>query len=200
MTRYGPTFLLLCSTESFIKSSTNLHIYWSTSNVSKYIAKLWTNGHYHDLYLNECDAYGTLSGESLLALCKEGTYTNTSKNVCASVKILKCETHDDENVKVGVNDYLIKKIDVNIKQCRKIDEFVKTGDLIKVVGYKKLKASMIVRCTINDETQAKDYIATYWLKQTLNDYLKNNTKHLNLMVGTFKTTPQKQKALLYVEG
>ena len=59
---------------------------------------------------------------------------------------------------------------------------------------------MIVRCTINDETHANDYIATYWLKQLITEYLKNTTKHLNQMVGTFKSTQQKQNALLYIEG
>ena len=199
-TRYGDSFLLACSNDNKLTSSSNLYIYWSTSNVNAYINKVLSSGHFKQLDVNGLVVYGSVSGCSLFKLCKEGTFTNASKNVCAKVKILNCTTHDDENVKVSVKDYQIQKIDVNIKQCRKIDEFVKAGDLIKVIGYKTLKASMIVRCTINDETQAKDYIATYWLKQLINDYLKNNTKHLNLMVGTFKTTPQKQKALLYIEG
>ena len=59
---------------------------------------------------------------------------------------------------------------------------------------------MIVRCAINDEIETKDYVASYRLKQVIINYLKNNTKHLNLIVGTFKTTLQKQKALLFIEG
>ena len=89
---------------------------------------------------------------------------NASKHLCAKVKILNCITNDKENVKVSVNDYVIKKIDANIKQCRKIDEFVEAGDLAKIIGYKTLNACMLVICTINYETDAKDYVATYLLK------------------------------------
>ena len=151
--------------------------------------------HFKQLDINALVVYGSVSGCSLFKLCKEGAFTNASKNLCSNVNILNFSTHDEENVNISVNDYIINTIDANIKQCRKIDELIKAGDLIKVIGYKSLKASMLIRCTINstsiinDETQAKDYIATYWLKQLITKYLENNTKHINLMVEKFKTTP-----------
>ena len=58
---------------------------------------------------------------------------NASKYLGDNVKILNCTTNNKEDVKAAVKDYLIKKIDANIKQCHKLDEFVKTGDLIKVI-------------------------------------------------------------------
>ena len=199
-TKYGDSFLLACSGDEKISSASSIYIYWSPSNITAYINKVLSNGRFKQLDIKGLVVYGSVSGCSLFKLCKEGTFMNASKHLSANVKIINCTTNNKENVKVTVNDYLIKKIEANIKQCRKIDEFAKTGDLVKVIGYKTLKASMIVRCTINDETEAKDYVASYWLKQVLINYLKNNTKHLNLIVGTFKTTPQKQKALLYIEG
>ena len=118
--------------------------------------------------------------------------------MCAKVIVKGTTGNKEEDISRDKNSMEILE-GVNIKQCTKIDDAVKEGDIIKVTGFRKLKSSLIIKCGINDG-EPNNYVCTYWLKQIILDRIGDNetTNNLNAIVGVSKTTPQKQKALLYV--
>ena len=118
--------------------------------------------------------------------------------MCAKVSIKECKNNSREDISKDKN--ILEVLEgVNIKQCTKIDDSVKEGDVIEITGYRKLKSSLIIRCSINDGEQ-KYYVCSYWLKQIILKKLEENenVNILSAIVGVSKTTPQKQKALLYI--
>lgn len=206
-TRYGKTYLLACSLNimedqdgnliEYMVEQTILQLYWCPSNITHYIDKILTNKGFKQLDIKGITAYGSLTGIPIMQLVKEGSFTNASKNLCAKVSIKECKNNKTEDI-TGYRENIMQEIAANIKQCNKIDEDVKVGDTIKIVGYKILKSSLLIRCSINNG-ELKDYIATYWLKEVILDKLKALTviNCIESVVGPAKTTPQKQKCYTY---
>ncbi|KAK8836650.1 hypothetical protein M9Y10_037586 [Tritrichomonas musculus] len=195
-TRYGETFLLACSTDNCILEGTELKLYWATTNINHYIRTII--GNFKQLDIKGINSYGSLTGIPLLSLIKECNFYNASKNLCAKVIVKGTTGNKEEDISRDKNSMEILE-GVNIKQCTKIDDAVKEGDIIKVTGFRKLKSSLIIKCSINDG-EPNNYVCTYWLKQIILDRIGDNetTNNLNAIVGVSKTTPQKQKALIYV--
>ena len=207
-TRYGKTYLLACSLNvmhdvygnliEYMVPQTILQLYWCPSNIAHYIDKILANKGFKQLDIKRITAYGSLTGIPIMQLIKEGSFTNASKNLCAKMVVKECKNNETEDI-TGYRDNIMQEVDANIKQCRKIDESVKLGDIIKVTGYKLLKSSLLIRCSINGG-DPKDYIATYWLKEIILDKLKYTkiTNCIEAVVGPTKTSPQKQKCYIYV--
>ena len=207
-TRYGKTYLLACSKNvmydgdgnliEYMVPQTILELYWCPSNITHYIDQILINKGFKQLDIRGITAYGSLTGIPIMQLIKEGSFTNTSKNLCAKVVVKGCKNNETEDI-TGYRDNIMQEIDANIKQCKKIDEDVKLGDTIKIVGYKLLKSSLLIRCSVNNG-ELKDFVATYWIKEIILSKLKSK-KIINCVeavVGPTKTTPQKQKCFIYV--
>lgn len=193
--KYGKTYILICCLKDSIAENTDLKLYWATSNIQRSLQNLIDKNNFKQLDINGIVAYGSLTRTPLITLRKNGTYYNKSRNLCANISISKYTPNAHENININEND-LLEQIDVSAKKCRKIDEVVKPGDIIKIIGYKTLKSSLLIRCIINNKTD--NYLATYWLKETLLERIHNGyNRHIEVIVGIPKTTPQKQKAYIY---
>ena len=198
-TRYGSTYLLAGSLQDAISDNTELNLYWSPTNVTHYIDKVIANNGFKQLDINKISAYGSLSGKPRLTLIKTGTFTSASKNKVAKVEIKQTETNRGEDVRNVVKADILVEMDgsVNVKQCKKLDDCCDEGDVVKVLGYRMLKASVVVKASIN-EAAPVNMLCSYWLKEILQDRLKkNNTATFKAIAGVYKTTPQKKKARLF---
>ena len=182
----------------YIVDQNILELYWCPVNIVHYIDKILTNKGFKQLDIKGITTYGSLTGIPIMQLIKEGSFTNASRHICAKVVVKECKNNKTEDI-TGYRDNIMQKIDANIKQCKKIDDDVKLGDTVKIVGYKLLKSSLLIRCSINSG-DLKNYIATYWLKEIILGKLKSTkiTNCIEAIVGPTKTTPQKQKCYIYV--
>lgn len=197
-TRYGKTYLLACCDKDISNDDAEVFMYWSTYNVTDYINK--TINSYKLLNLDKIKAYGTLTGVPLLTLRKTGTYINSTKNKCAALKIVNSTENAEEDISYGLSRKLeILPPDVKIKNCLKLDDCVKEGDIIVIDAVRLLKKSVIVSAIINKERSTwRTYLVNYWLKEIVNKELSNGVE-FSVVVGPKRTTPNNVTALTYIK-
>ena len=200
-TKYGKTYLLAASTEGTLGDNTELDLYWSTTNINKYIEKVTTC--YKKLDIHGIVAYGSLTGKPILVAKKVGEYISQTKNKCAAMEIVQRRNNTkedtsilDKNLKLDteleeIPDY------IGVKGKPKLDSVVKEGDTITILGYRQTKASMLIKASIGDNTP-EYYVATYWLCNIINSHVLENKNKFTVLAGPDKTAPNKHKFKTYV--
>ena len=102
-----------------------------------------------------------------------------------------------ENIQ-ALNKLEILLANINTKSCKEeIDEIVNTNDIIHVIGYRSLNKSLIIELRINDATDDHYIIASYFLEEFVLNKIKDENQ-FTLVVGPYKTNPQKKPSRIYL--
>ena len=203
-TTYGETLLLACSTDNTLKDNTELNLYWSVTNITKYL----TNGinFYKQLDIHGITAYGGLTGLPILTVKKKGTYLSQTKKRCAAMEIVDkyCnKTEDTSILDTRITTKARNLLDicpeyVGIKGKNKLDTIVKEGDTVTILEYKEYKSSILVKARINEKDP--DYFTTsYWLQQIIKDRIKQKDPNIfTVLAGPDKSAPNRHKCKTYL--
>ena len=100
--------------------------------------------------------------------------------------------YDNQGVEIEKIQPLIKLefllSNINSKSCNiKIDEFINTGDIILIIGYRTLNKSNILKLGTNENLDENFSIASCFLKEVILEKMKNENQ-FSLIAGPFKTT------------
>jgi hypothetical protein len=134
-TRYGKQNIIVCSTSPNISETTQLTVYWTNTQINKYIEE-------KEQYWKriEQSISGSITGILIFKFKKSGFYYNASRNKCAQIQIIAGRGNlcEEEERKVQ-----IVAISTNAKECFKFDKLVKDktlniGDSITITGIREM--------------------------------------------------------------
>ena len=172
-TRYGPTVLMAANIEP---NTNNLKLYWGNKRINDYInSNKWN-------IINKNIVATTTTNKPILEITINGFYYSESRNKCVAVAIRRY----GETIKE--NQELIK--DEVLKPTRTIEEFIKEGNVVKIIAAYPFRKSFAIKCSINDEEPI-----VVKSNRFLDELLENKTNKFSVLVSVRKLHPTLRKKL-----
>ena len=103
-----------------------------------------------------------------------------------------------ENIQ-ALNNLEIFLANSNTKSCEeKIDNIVKTNDMVLIIGYRTLSKSLIIKLGKSDDLNDCYIIASYFFKEIVFNTIKNENQFSLITGPSFKTNPQNERTQNYL--
>jgi hypothetical protein len=188
-TRYGQQTIIACSESQELTNTTTLAVYWSVSEISRYIEE--KKQHWLQI---EPNVFGSITSYSIFKFKKMGFCYNTKRNKCAKIQLIAGRRNVEEEETLKTEQ--IEEISINAKECSKFDTLVRenvisVGDTITITGKRDLAKSVIIRFT--HKNKVVNALANYAIKELLKEHGECNKDmpYLACIVGPEKLAKNK---------